>query len=271
MSGSFPEGAHVAKKRTAFVIGAGVAGVEAGRRLAEAGWHVWTAEPGPIGGTCVWAGCIPKKAMWESARVLRLARDSGEFGVRAADAPYDWPQVLAWERQSERTYAGDQEAIMSGYGIEHVGAAAKFVSADEVEAGGETYRPDAFIIATGSRTVMPKLPGIELAGSSSDALTYPELPSSLVIVGGGYIGMEFAAVYASFGTKITLIQHAARVLPPFDADAAAVAEARLRGLGVEIVTGAGVTALEGSPGDVTVRYAATSERRGRRPRRASAC
>ena len=177
--------------------------------------------------------------------------------------------MLAWERQTEREYAGDQEAIMRSYGIEHVPRPARFVSPEEVEAGGETYRPDAVIVATGSRTVMPKIPGIQLAGTSSNALTYPHLPESLVIAGGGYIGMEFAAVYASFGTRITLIQHGSRVLPPFDADAVAVAVSRLRSLGVEFVTGARVTSISGTPGDVRVRYSRESAATGRR--RVSEC
>jgi pyruvate/2-oxoglutarate dehydrogenase complex dihydrolipoamide dehydrogenase (E3) component len=242
-------------RKSAFVIGLGVAGIEAARTLARAGIEVRAAEPGPVGGTCVWAGCIPKKALWVSAQLRQAANDGARLGVDGSVAPTIWPNALAWERQAEQTYAGDQEALLEKDGIEHIDAPARFVSPDAVTAGGATFEPDAIVICTGSQTVMPPLPGIELCDTSSAALVYPEVPASLVIVGGGYIGMEFAAAYAPFGTKILVIEHAPQMLPTFDAEAVAVAVGRLHDLGVKTVTGARASAIEGKPGELTVRYA----------------
>lgn len=241
-------------RRSAFVIGLGVAGIEAARSLAKAGFEVRAAEPGPVGGTCVWAGCIPKKALWVSAQLREAANDGAKLGVDGSEAPTIWPNVLSWEGDAEVTYAGDQEALLAEDGIEHIDAPARFASPDAVTAGGATYEPDAVVICTGSQTVMPPLPGIELCDTSSAALVYPEVPKSLVIVGGGYIGMEFAAAYSPFGTEITVIEHAPQMLPTFDAEAVAVAVGRLHGFGVKTVTDARASSFEGKPGEITVHY-----------------
>ena len=243
--------------RTAFVIGGGSAGTIAGIELAKAGWQVQLAEPGGVGGTCLWAGCVPKKAIYVSSSEFRQLGRDPRFGVEPRGADYDWPQVMSWKRHSQTAVAGDQEALIERHGIERLRGAAKFVSADEIESGGQRYAPDAVVIATGARTVLPPFEGIGLADTSGSALSYGEVPTTLTIIGAGYIGMEFAAAYALLGSHITLIARGPRILPMFDEEAAAIAARQLTDVGVQILTDANVTSLSGERGALTTTYTHT--------------
>ncbi len=150
------------------------------------------------------------------------------------------------------TYAGDQEGILAGLGVKLVHGAARFVGPDEVQAGAEMYRPSHVLIATGSAAVKPPLPGFDLADTSDDALAYAHRPDSLAIVGGGYIAMELAGIYAAFGTRVTLVVRGAQVLKAFDPEAAAVAREALEGMGVTALMSTAVQSLEAGLGEYTL-------------------
>jgi glutathione reductase (NADPH) len=236
--------------QTAFIIGAGTAGGKVARDLAAAGVGVTIAESGEPGGTCVWRGCVPKKALYNAATTFRELRDVARFGIRVRDTALDWPTVMAWKRHAQMTYAGDQRASFASRGIELVSGRPRFVSPDEIQLDGTVYAPTYVVIATGSAPVKPPLPGIELADTSNEALDCPELPESLAILGGGYIAMEFAGIFASFGTTVTVIVRSDRVLPKFDPDGVALARSTLEGLGVRFLTSTSIASLGGAPGHV---------------------
>lgn len=244
---------HVGEKGSVLVIGSGAAGQGAARVLARSGWDVTVAESGKPGGTCLWNGCMPKKALSHAADIRRLIGDVEQYGLGACDPGYDWPGVLAWKWHAQETYAGDQERIMAGYGIRLVKESARFSSPDEVSVGDDLISPDHVVIATGSHTIMPPIPGIELADTSDDLLGYPSPPTSLLVVGGGFIGLEFAAIYAAFGTRVTVVTAADRVLEMLDPDTVAVAVRRLEHAGVEFKTGCRIESLSGSRTAITAR------------------
>jgi len=235
------------------VIGGGTAGNAASRSLAAEGLSVAVAEPGKVGGTCVWNGCMPKKALYNSAQVYRDVVRAEEFGVLASGVEVDWPSVLAWKWHVQETYAGDQEGIMASRGIRHLNAPARFLSPTEVAVGDAVFEPDAVVVATGSRAILPPIPGAELADTSDDALRYSEVPESLAIVGAGAIAMEFAGIYASFGTKVTVLVRD-DVLAAFDQETVVIAISMLEGLGVTFIRRASVTSVSGMAGDLTVHY-----------------
>lgn len=241
----------MAERIDVLVIGAGTAGNAASRILASAGSSVVVAESGKPGGTCLWNGCIPKKALFNSAKAYRDVRRAEEFGVLASGVELDWPSVLAWKWHAQETYAGDQEGIMASRGIRLARGAARFLSPTQVRVDDAVFEPEAVIVATGSRAVVPPIPGAELADVSDDALRYAEPPRSLVIIGAGYIAMEFAGIYASFGTKVTVLARDT-ILAPFDPETVAVAVTELEALGVLFVRGASVRAISGMAGDLTV-------------------
>ncbi len=233
-----------------FIIGAGSAGKSAGRALAGSGWRVTMAENDRAGGTCIWRGCMPKRALHHSAMAYRDVSRAESFGVLADNVRFDWQSVLAWKWHAQETYAGDQESVIAESGVELVTEAARFVSPDEVEARGETYRPDAVIIATGSVPSLPPVEGVEHADTSDDALRYPELPRSLAIVGAGYVAMEFAAVFASFGCEVTMLARSDTFLGREDPEIAAVVLRALEAEGVRLVTGASLAGFAVAEGGV---------------------
>lgn len=226
----------------------------AARSLARSGWNVTLAESGKVGGTCLWRGCMPKKALYHAARLRRESRAAENFGLGTCEPTFDWQAVLAWKWHAQETYAGDQEAIVADLGIRLIKAAATFVSLDEIECGGERFTPDHAVIATGSRSVVPPIPGAALADLSDDALGYSDPPSTLVIVGGGFIGMEFAAIYSAFGTRVTLVSSGPRPLEMLDSDTSAIAVNRLTQAGVRFHSSCRLQSLEGDRGALTANF-----------------
>lgn len=237
----------------AFIIGAGTAGTKAARALARAGRQVVIAEPARLGGSCVWYGCIPKKALFDAARAWRRVAKTGRLGILAEAPRLDWQHLLVWQRQVQETYSGDPEGAFRDLGIEVVKAPARFVAPGALEAGGRRLEPGHVLVATGSRPVVPDLPGAELFDTTDEALFYQDLPRSLLIVGGGYVAIEMAAVYASFGTEVTLAVRGDRVLKDYDQDVAGLITEGLADLGVDVRFGTSVTELRGQAGTVAAR------------------
>ncbi len=236
------------------VIGSGAAGSAAARSLAGSGWDVTVVERAKVGGTCLWHGCIPKKALFNAAHARRDASRSELFGLAPCEASFDWPAVLGWKWHAQETYAGDQEEILEARGIRLVKASARFISASAIEAGGHLLEFDHAVIATGSSTSLPPIPGIELADTSDDALGYQEVPEELLIIGGGFIAMEFAGIYATFGSRVTVISSGPRPLEMVDAEAAAVAVRHLLRLGVEFFSDCRISELSGERGALTLKF-----------------
>lgn len=242
-------------ERHVLVIGAGTAGTRVARTLAGAGWRVTVVEHGQFGGNCLWHGCVPKKALYTAAQTRREAGEAARMGFADGPPDLDWTRLMAWKGEMQRAYAGDQEGILEGLGAELVLGEARFLSPDEVSAGGTTYRPSHVLVATGSRPVRPPIPGSDLADTSDDALEYPARPASLAIVGGGYIAMELAGIYAAFGTRLTVVVRGGDVLKGFDPEAAALAQVGLEAQGVTFLLHTQTRSVEGSRGRLELRVA----------------
>lgn len=242
-------------ERHVLVIGAGTAGTRVARTLAGAGWRVTVVEHGQFGGNCVWHGCVPKKALYTAAQTRREADEAARMGFAGGPPDLDWTRLMAWKGEMQRAYAGDQEGILEGLDAELVRGEARFLSPDEVSAGGTIYRPSHILVATGSRPAKPPIPGSDLADSSDDALAYPTRPATLAIVGGGYIAMEFAGIYAAFGTQVTVVARGRDLLKGFDPEAAALAKAGLEALGVTFLLHTETRAIAGSRGALELRVA----------------
>jgi dihydrolipoamide dehydrogenase len=216
------------------VIGSGAAGSSAAKSLAKSGHRVTVIESDRVGGTCLWRGCIPKKSLYVAARAVRDARRADQFGVSCSNIRVDWPEVLAWKWHVQESYAGDQEALLTDRGIRIVRGEARFISEGQVRVGDEVLAADHFVIATGSAPVIPAIPGAALADTSESALRFPTPPRSLLIAGGGFIAMELAGIYASFGTRVEVVERGPRVLSMLDPALSHAATVRLAGMGVRI-------------------------------------
>jgi len=242
----------MAEKGTCVVIGAGSAGSACARSLTREHWRVVQVERDRWGGTCLWRGCIPKKALYQSAATARTVRNAEQFGVLTTGSAIDWSGVLAWKWHAQETFAGDQEAIAAKHSIEMVRGSARFVSPTEVDVEGCSFSADHVVIATGSEPVRPQIAGSELADVSEDALRYDSVPESLVIIGGGFIALEMAGIFASFGTKVAVVTRGPRILEMLDEELAEVARRHLAGLGVAFATGCVLKAISGTAGALVV-------------------
>lgn len=206
-----------------FVIGAGSGGVRAARLASMAGARVAVAEEYRVGGTCVVRGCIPKKLMVyasEFAHGFDLAKRYGWTGLE--DARFDWKEFLTNKDMEIARLSGIYTANLKKAGADLFNARARFVDSHTIELLGEkTQRVTAakILIATGGRPSLPQgLPGLEHAITSEEAFHLRELPKSIVIVGGGYIAVEFAGIFHGLGVKTTLVYRGENLLRGFDED-----------------------------------------------------
>lgn len=238
------------ESRSVVVIGGGTAGSACARKLAREGWDVTVVESDRLGGLCLWRGCVPKKALYQCAAVMRTVQQAEQYGIGACEPSADWQGVLAWKWHSEVSYAGDQRGILDDAGAKVIEGAARFIEPNVLQVDDTRLTADHFVIATGSEPILPDIPGIELADTSDQLLRIDDVPESLAIVGSGYVGMEMAGIFASFGTRVTVVSRSDRVLEMLDPELADVAARRLSSMGVRFITGATVTALSGSRGQI---------------------
>lgn len=246
------EATPVTRNPDLLVIGAGTAGNTCARTLARAGRSVVLVERHRVGGTCLWTGCMPKKALYNAAAARRLALRADEFGIVAEPVTTDWDSVLAWKWHAQETYAGDQETIAADAGIELLKGEAVFLSERSVAVEDQVFEPGYVLVATGSVPRRLSIPGGDLLDTSTEALSYPACPSSIAFVGSGFIAMEFAGIFASFGTKVTVLMRGAQPLTAFDTDIVDVARQCLEALGVTFVPNVAVTSVEGQEGALTL-------------------
>jgi pyruvate/2-oxoglutarate dehydrogenase complex dihydrolipoamide dehydrogenase (E3) component len=232
----------------ALVIGSGQAAVPLAVRLAEHGWKTALVERGELGGTCVNNGCTPTKTLVASARAAWVARHAADFGVKiAGGVGIDYAAVRARMMQVvQESRDGLERWIRETANLSLVRGEARFVGADTVQVGEQALRAPRIFLNVGARPVVPDW--IAASGvpylTSESLMALQELPTHLVILGAGYISLEYAQVYARFGCAVTVIEHGERLLPREDAEVAETLKAVLERDGVRLRIGATATALE---------------------------
>lgn len=223
-----------------FVIGAGSGGVRAGRLAAELGAKVAIAEEYRVGGTCVIRGCVPKKLLVYGGRYGSAFADARNFGWTSDNLRLDWPRLIGNVRREVDRLNGVYTRTLEKAGVHIILDCAVLEDPHTVRlANGEApIRAKTILIATGGHPMIPKLPGSEHFISSNDCFQLEQLPESIVIVGAGYIGMEFASIFAGLGVKVSVIHRGDQVLRNFDANLRdGLAEAlRKRGIDIRINT-----------------------------------
>ena len=229
------------------VIGGGPGGYVAAIRAAQLGAKVTLAERAEIGGTCLNRGCMPTKALLHSSEVYELATNSADIGIIGRDVAVDWPRVQATRQSVSDKLTGGVRALMRANKVTVVEGEAKFTGPKTVEVGGKTLTPDKIIIAVGSKPVMPPIPGLKECPACIDStacLKLDHIPESLVVIGGGVIGVELGSVYRRFGSKVSVLELQDRILPQMDGELAELAAAQLVAEGMDLRTGAKVTRVD---------------------------
>jgi dihydrolipoamide dehydrogenase len=238
------------------VIGAGPAGYVAGIRAAQLGARTCVIEKGELGGVCTNVGCIPTKALWHAARVLLQARRAREFGMEPGDIRPDFRAAAARRNGVVERLRGGIKALLAGNKVELMRAEARFRDAHTLHLEGPGLSRDLtarrIIVATGSRSAaLPMAPfDHRTVVDSGDAVLADELPESVLIVGGGYIGVEFAGIYSAFGVPVTIVEALDRLLPGLEEDCAAEVARALKKSGAAIHTGTQLDSVSTDDGGV---------------------
>jgi dihydrolipoamide dehydrogenase len=231
------------------VIGAGPGGYEAAAHAGRMGKKVALVERGPLGGTCLNVGCIPTKTFLRSAQAFRECREAAAFGVRVpAGIELDLAVVVARKDRIVGALTRGVAGLLKKTGVEVMHGQAEIVSPGAVRVGETTHQTRNILIATGSRPAVPPIPGIDspVVMDSTAALALDAIPKTLAIIGGGYIGLEFASFFASVGTRVTVLEMLPQIAAGCDGDIAQRLHQSLAKAGVEIKTSTPVTSIEGN-------------------------
>ena len=248
------------------IIGAGPGGYETALLAAKRGVEVVLIEASHVGGTCLNEGCIPTKSFCRNAEVIDSLREAETFGVSALSYDFDFKAVTARKNAVVEQLRDGVEGLLGHKLITLVRGKASFKDAHTVVVESAEYSADYIIIATGSVSASLPVPGADLPGilTSKEILDLEEVPRRLCVIGGGVIGLEFASVFRSFGSEVTVLEYFKDILPRFDSDLSKRLKQSLGKRGIEICTQAQVTGITTViPSEAEGSYVIPSEAEGR--------
>jgi glutathione reductase (NADPH) len=236
-----------------FVIGGGSGGVRAARIAAGYGARVMIAEEYRMGGTCVIRGCVPKKLFVIGSHIHHEIEDAAGFGWTIPPVTFDWPTLVANKDKEIGRLEGIYTSNAEKAGVQIVKARAVIEDAHRLRlSNGRTVTAKTILIATGSAPSQgPAIPGIEHVISSNEAFHLPELPKRIVIQGGGYIALEFAGIFAGFGSDVTVVYRGDNILRGFDQDVRVHLRKEMEMAGITILTGCTVRSIDQHGKDFT--------------------
>lgn len=235
------------------IIGGGPAGYTAAEKAAKAGKDVVLFEQTALGGTCLNVGCIPTKTLLYSAKQYYNAKNAAKYGVTAAEVAFDYAKMAQRKTKVVRKLVAGIKQRLNNEHCTVVQGAAEVVSRTDtrvvIRCNGEDYEAEKLLICTGSTNFVPPIPGVKdnpAVWDSTDALAATALPASVVIVGGGVIGMEFATLYHELGVPVTVVEAMPTILPNLEQDVVAVLLEKYRKAGISILTDTKVLELQGN-------------------------
>lgn len=235
-----------------FVIGGGSGGVRCARIAAGLGAKVGVAEERFWGGTCVNVGCVPKKLLVMAAEYGNAAADSRGFGWNAETAQHDWTALIAAKNAEIGRLNGIYVRLLQGAGVTIHKARAHFIDDHTLMVGETRVTAERIVIAAGGRPLAPSFPGVEHCIVSDDAFFLPERPKRVALLGGGYIAVEFAGIFAGLGCHVDLVMRQALPLRGFDEDLRTGLAEALEQNGVHVHGGAAVTSVSEAGGVKTI-------------------
>ena len=199
-----------------FVIGAGSGGVRSARIASALGARVGICEDARLGGTCVNVGCVPKKLLVYASKFTEAFDDAAGYGWTVGERTLDWPTLVHNVTAEVTRLNGIYGRILGNAGVEIIRGRGRLTGPNSLEVDGRTITADHILVATGSRPFVPDIPGREHAVVSDAMFTLPELPRRIVVIGGGYIGVEFAGICHALGSEVSVVYRADLPLRGFD-------------------------------------------------------
>lgn len=227
-----------------FVIGAGSGGVRASRIASGFGAKVAVAEEFRVGGTCVIRGCVPKKLLVYASHFSEDFESARGYGWQVGEASFDWKTLIARKDAEIDRLNGLYIKNLEGAGVEIINGRATVEGPNSVRVGDRIITAKYILVATGGWPTMPDVPGIEHAITSNEALHLDDLPDDIVIVGGGYIAVEFAGIFNGMGSKVTQLYRSEQILRGFDSEIRAKLHEEMVKKGIDVRTNTNITAIE---------------------------
>ena len=260
---------RTAEQYDAVVVGSGQAGTPLSRALAEAGMRTALVEGEHVGGTCINEGCTPTKTMVASARVAYLARRAADYGVRTGPIRIDMERVRQRKRDIVSSFRGsNQRGIEATKGLDLIFGTARFTGPKALLVQGkdgseQQLSAERIFINAGTRPAKPKLEGLDSVPFLDNAslMEVDTVPEHLLILGGGYIGLEFAQIFRRFGSRVTIVHSAKQLLVREDADVAEEVAKILRADGIEVLLSTKSERVSSAPGRIRLEVTQGSEAR----------
>jgi len=241
------------------IIGGGPGGYVAAIRGAQLGATVTLIEEIALGGTCLNVGCIPTKALYKNAEVISTLKHIDEFGVHISDYTIDVAKIQERKQNVVDQLVGGIDKVLSAYGVEVLNGKGTIINKNLVKASlqnGEEREIETknIIVATGANPTIPPIPGINLDGviTSTELLSFKEVPKRLAIIGGGVIGVEFAGIFSALGSEVTIFEFAPSILVKLDKDISKRLTTSLKKQGIDIHTSTGVEEIKENNGNLIV-------------------
>jgi glutathione reductase (NADPH) len=242
-----------------FTIGAGSGGVRASRMAAGYGARVAVAEKQRLGGTCVNVGCIPKKLLVYASHYAEDFRDAAGYGWTVGTQEFSWPTLIANKDREIARLNGIYQSLLESAGVEILRGHASVLDAHTVAVDGRSYTAEHILLATGSAPVWPEIPGSDLAITSDEIFALEEQPERVLVVGGGYIAVEFAGILHGLGSRVTQIYRGPLFLRGFDSDIRTALAEEMRKKSIDLRFDTNVVGLERAPGGIRVLLAGGDE------------
>ena len=236
-----------AEANSVLVVGGGPGGYVAAIRAAQLGAKVTLIEKDKIGGTCLNRGCMPTKAMLHTSELYDNALHNADIGIFCPEVQVDWEKVQGFRASVVEKLTSGVKALCKANKVKVVAGEAKFTGSKTVAVGADSYTADKIIIAAGSHPIIPGIPGVKESKACIDStacLALDHIPESLLIIGGGVIGLELGSVYLRYGAKVTVIEMMPKLLPGMDGELTSMLQAKLEGQGLKIFTDSAVQKVE---------------------------
>lgn len=238
------------------VIGSGPGGYVAAIHAARLGARVAILEQNDTewGGTCLNWGCIPTKALIHGAEVFHTVRRAAEFGVRVPEPEIDWPEMRGRKDRVVESMRRGVQGLLEANGVEMITARGRLRGGTRVSADGRELSSGSVLLAPGSVVALPPVPGVELGLTSDTILGLDHVPESLVVIGGGVVGMEFAGVFSLLGTQVTVVEMLDQLLAPLDPDVAGRFQQLMARRGIVFHLGTRLEEIARADGRLRVRF-----------------
>ncbi len=247
------------KRVDLIAIGGGSGGLAVAQRAAKHGASCIVVEPAPLGGTCVNAGCVPKKVMWNAAHLAQALDDARDYGFDISGGRCDWPRLVAARDAYVARLNTMYSTRLADSGIEWLRGSARFIDAHTLAVGEERIRATHIVIATGGRPIVPGVEGAGLGITSDGFFALRAQPRRVAIVGSGYVAVELAGMLRALGSEVSLVLRGQRLLASFDVMLRDALLEAMSDEGISLLTGAAVARVERETGGAVRLWTGTAQ------------